>query len=554
MSEPSQPPQSPYTTDAELLAVLGPDLLRWVLNDQLPEEIAPGDDARQQVRGALGALVALALDGRGHQERADSAGAEVDQRFQLTHFLGSSPSGDGFSLAVQFRLQAGGVLPAGPASEDVFLASLFDMALDAFPLQLLPPLKVDPHFPLTGQLYRHPSMSAFCRAALEDGNLSPLFPDALATWDGSNDGNLLEIQTYLTWSTGSGGTLQLVMVPASALQYTFVNMRLAGQFTVEHLAEHLTATVALMRRFAQDRRAKALLIVGLGNLSLADAVPQVSLPQGRVIAPIGLYGLIPSLDWAVSAVLLLEADVRLVDIIPAEVWRAGSGGESEMLRRMRHRQPTVMASERAISREVARARLSMALASSPGSRLAPTVRSRLVMHPLSGGGGSWSFDPYGTAPSPAVVVDGDRAAAITDWAARTIAHPDSMWMGARRLIGAMAERLDPLDGFVDAVVCWENLLGGDIELTFRVSAALAALLEPHDTGARLETFKELKDLYRVRSQLVHGSKEPPPTDAQRHRERAIDVAIAAMRAIYERPELLECATSDERNRRLLLGA
>src|SRR5688572_10945845 len=59
----------------------------------------------------------------------------------------------------------------------------------------------------------------------------------------------------------------------------------------------------------------------------------------------------------------------------------------------------------------------------------------------------------------------------------------------RRVISALNERTNPIDGFIDSVIAWENLFGGDKELSFRVSMSIAHLLE-EDQAKRLELQKK----------------------------------------------------------------
>src|ERR1700692_2520225 len=57
-------------------------------------------------------------------------------------------------------------------------------------------------------------------------------------------------------------------------------------------------------------------------------------------------------------------------------------------------------------------------------------------------------------------------------------------VAAKRVIAALAHRVDPRDRLIDAVTAWEALFGGREEATLRVSGSIAWLLEPHDQNAR----------------------------------------------------------------------
>jgi hypothetical protein len=541
-------------TDAELLDLCGPQLLSWMLADKSLEEVKPQDESRMRSKTLLRETLGFEIRERRLQAWQQPPWvAERNRRLQLTQLLSLPPTDNDRGLAVRLRQQSGGDLPARPDGDDALLVSLFHMALDAFPLQLLPrgderraPFDIG-----TASFYRHPWMRKFRQAALEADNLGALFNDPKMLDQTAPES--LDDDTHLMWSDGTGGTLQLAMIPQSALHFTFTRMHLDNRYAVEHLGHYLLTTVNLMRALAQKRPARVPLIVGLDNVALGPTVSKVPLPQGQLIPVDRLAGRLPSLTGATSA-LLLEVDLQLVEVESRGLWDDDTGVGTDASVRWRRMTSAAAATERQVSREVTKVRLAMALTPASEGHLAPVLRSQLILHPLSGGGGSWSSNPHGVSALPAAVIDDHVGIALAQWARRTAKHPDSMVLGARRLVSAMAERLDPLDGIIDAIICWENILGADSEVSFRVCGGLAMLLEPSNAEVRLQLFQELKKLYSVRSGLVHGSREPSPADAQRHRKRAIEVAIKAMRAVYERADLFECRNSDERNKRLLLGS
>jgi len=128
-----------------------------------------------------------------------------------------------------------------------------------------------------------------------------------------------------------------------------------------------------------------------------------------------------------------------------------------------------------------------------------------------------------------------------------------MDVGMRRLISAVTERLDAADGLVDAVICWENLFGSPSEAVFRVTGAMAKILEPDNQAERERLVKELKRIYGVRSGLVHGNPKPPKAeDVATDRDSAIRFALAATRRVYENPRLLTAENSAIRGSYVLL--
>lgn len=122
---------------------------------------------------------------------------------------------------------------------------------------------------------------------------------------------------------------------------------------------------------------------------------------------------------------------------------------------------------------------------------------------------------------------------LEDWA-RLIhrTHSPEVDVAAKRLVSAVAHRMDKADALIDAVMVWENLLGTSNEVTFRVSASLAKLIET-DGEKRLRLKKALSDVYGVRSRIVHGT----PVDAATVQDacsQAIHTAVLALRQCYRK--------------------
>jgi len=69
------------------------------------------------------------------------------------------------------------------------------------------------------------------------------------------------------------------------------------------------------------------------------------------------------------------------------------------------------------------------------------------------------------------------------------------------------ERQRAEDRVLDLMICMEALFlpDGNEELTFRLALRAARFLEAGDRGKRIELFSNLREAYRVRSAIVHGS-------------------------------------------------
>jgi hypothetical protein len=140
---------------------------------------------------------------------------------------------------------------------------------------------------------------------------------------------------------------------------------------------------------------------------------------------------------------------------------------------------------------------------------------------------------------------------IEEWARKIDrSHSSSVDVAARRLVSAVANRMDKTDSLIDAVMVWENLVGTKTEVTFRVTAALAKLLESEPSKRRVLR-KQLADIYEIRSRVVHGDSVETSRINQVYSD-AIGVAVRALRVCYERGrEWLELS-SNERADTILL--
>lgn len=129
----------------------------------------------------------------------------------------------------------------------------------------------------------------------------------------------------------------------------------------------------------------------------------------------------------------------------------------------------------------------------------------------------------------------------------------SIEIAVSRTLSSVRERAAVEDALIDAVVAWENLVGagGHTEVVFRVTTALAGLLE-QDPAKRDEFRKRLARVYTIRSKLLHGEEIKSSDKIEEKKETAIEVAVDALRTLFtDMPHLL---SNRERGMLLILGA
>jgi hypothetical protein len=194
--------------------------------------------------------------------------------------------------------------------------------------------------------------------------------------------------------------------------------------------------------------------------------------------------------------------------------------------------------------------LACALASEEtASPAVPLVTWSTTLLPFQQG---FSFSQSSPAPRLRPVIDlGGRIKDIEIWA-RVIeeAHVSSVEVAARRLISASGQRVDRSDSLIDAVIVWESLVGTPSETSFRVTAALAKMLEL-DRGQRRSLRTALGKIYTIRSQVVHGVVVDP-VSLDKAATEAVSIAVRALRAAYSRGHDWLSLTSTQRADTVLL--
>jgi hypothetical protein len=105
-------------------------------------------------------------------------------------------------------------------------------------------------------------------------------------------------------------------------------------------------------------------------------------------------------------------------------------------------------------------------------------------------------------------------------------------LAVKRIITAVTQRTDPADSLIDAVMVWENILGPATEVSFRITASMAKMLESQ-SEKREETRKLLRKIYDTRSKVVHGSIRDE-AEIKEYVNMAIGYAIKLLKISFEK--------------------
>ncbi|MFF8270462.1 hypothetical protein ACF059_24225 [Streptomyces sp. NPDC016562] len=472
---------------------------------------------------------------------------EVIQRISMSTILQyHTPSQ--MSVPNALRQQCGGEI-AARSSVDPVESAIFQLARDAYPACLMPAPSSKAaygHSGVSTSVYQNPTCRDAVRAVLADASLSRLFPDGIPNSDSSPG---IEIGAGITsgaiWSNGSGGSLQLIGLITGILEYAA--RRISTTPSPEEYFSLVADALKTARTLSEKKPTSTYTLVGLKNVTVTAEKP-ITFQGGQLRHPTpgdlaDLMG-----QEGITSVLEVRSSLQLLSIRPANTSDEIVSAEYEKLR------PTFEKNAAETRRLIDLARLSILFASD-GSPAAPVDVATTTLNPIASGKSvGLSIQSYMPNIVTPITVSADIESQIQYWSKRVANHPGNLDMGMRRLLSAVSARFDPMDAFVDAVICWENMFGTNQgEVGFRVAASMAHLLEQEDPVARKKLFTEIKNLYAVRSKLVHGAKEPNIQDAYSHRDRSIEIAINAFKGLYDRQDLL-AVDSASRGNILLIGS
>lgn len=429
------------------------------------------------------------------------------------------------------------------------------MLRDVYPIMLLPE---EVAFPLSGgatllsgPLYRHPRRESFEAAVLADKELSQLFPE-----EREGQGRVGVVYS----SAGHGGSTQLWGFAGQLIGAGWEWARLAVK--VPSLKEHVSgvkSASAVLRTAIKKKPAKIPVRVGITGVLLPDGCEHIDL------------------GWATLRCADERDENALIDNALAGSLQANqpdgtliaikySGDivmETDIEYRLRLKEIDVMKSgwpldldpSQTIERRLENLRLGLLLAF-PEEQQPMMVSSTwtLIVDPakqniLAG----WN-DPRKTTnllPRKLSTADVDT---WKEWAILIgEKRQKSIDVSIRRALLAASQRPIPEDKLVDSVVVWENLFGAAQETTMRVVTSLAWLLA-EGVEDRKKLREKFEKLYRLRSGIVHGSKQLTREEVQTKPDDALKIALDALRAIFrERPDLIDEADGSARSKRVLIG-
>lgn len=328
---------------------------------------------------------------------------------------------------------------------------------------------------------------------------------------------------YRRTSARSHSNYGLEWAPSLLLRNIFILYKLRGSSSIESLLKIVEDAITTLRNIADEKETVSPLLVGFQNLGTQDAA-KINTPIGKIIPykDFSFYSLSeenrPSTQ---DSGIILESSFTISDsTVPT---------------------PPKKPQNAAVKIEELNENLSLAIALA--TNRTPPTGIKL----------SWSyyFDPLDEqidfithltpkSSMPNYKLTKEDEIEINYWLGKiTQTQNSNIRIAIQRFILSINERDNPVDGFIDAIIALENLLGtGQGELNYRISIAAAKLLET-DLDKRKALQKKVNDLYTARSKIVHGATQLPPEEAEKKWYDSLDLVLRIFRALYSNhPELL----------------
>ena len=123
-----------------------------------------------------------------------------------------------------------------------------------------------------------------------------------------------------------------------------------------------------------------------------------------------------------------------------------------------------------------------------------------------------------------------------------------------RLVEAFSDARNNKDALDDLLIVVETIFGAKNETVFKLSVCTAKLLSPTDEITRHDKYKEMRDAYSLRSDIVHGNKKKynPEREKEILDSLRLNVKKLLKTLLSERTDIL-FASQDERIKKVALS-
>jgi len=425
-------------------------------------------------------------------------------------------------------------------SIDPLVKIVSSFALEIYPLTLikLPSNSwffINTFTHLSSMLYRFNKRNLLFNEIMREPSISKIFSKVGES----------EVDTHGQYmaSSGNGGYIQLAVFPNIIIAKAFELMRLRGTISQKKLVEAVEEVINMIRQVAEGNLIKVPVFIGFHNTGLDD-IDCLEIEWGKIRTYNEEFmELIPQ----EARPSMLSGENKYIGCIleaeyPYEVdFKPMKGENSWPIELEQARKKLDILQENAS--------LTFALSIERDPPVSLALAWTLIFDPLSQGTSiSWNYKPH--LPMPYFLLSSSQVESIKYWAKVIKRSSDQkIRIAIRRILSSINERTNPIDGFIDSVIAWENLFGGNAELSYRISISISKLLEESQEH-RLEIQKKIVSYYNDRSKIVHGVKDITYEEAVRKRNECLLIALASLRKLYvEHQDIL---SDPDRSKKLAL--
>jgi len=423
----------------------------------------------------------------------------------------------------KWREQCGGSLPK-IENQDSLINTFQILGVESYPAFLLKERKKGHFLRGISISHQHTLGKSIKEQIVEDEKLTLLF-----NVKGSSD-----MDTYCSYkvSTGHASSIQLATIVDLILLNSYHLMILEGQDNIASYLECIETNVNLLREIAVSKKANVPVYFGYSNVAFPENT-SIEIPQGQLT----------SFDEKILNILPQSAKPSVTEgVQSAFVFKGNYSYAFEFQEKERHGKIKWPKELKQSWSKLEQIDEDLKLALKLSCKRTPAVslgrQWTIIFDPLNHGV-NLSWNSNRNTPTPYHKCSKDEIINIKKWCEKIHETDDSkIRLAIRKTISAISDRQNPIDGFIDGIVAWENLFGANAELSFRISSAISCLLEK-DKAKRKELYKKLKKAYDTRSTIVHGVKEINYEKAVEFRDFAVEISLACFSELYEnQPELI----------------
>ena len=143
------------------------------------------------------------------------------------------------------------------------------------------------------------------------------------------------------------------------------------------------------------------------------------------------------------------------------------------------------------------------------------------------------------------ILNGKELNSLSLWIKKILGTEDSkIEIAKRRLHSALLEKSNPEDSFIDCIIGLENLFGQEKRIASTLATCISEILYD-DIKIREIKSDEVKKLYKMRSDILHGKEIIEYEKMKKYRDQALELLTECLKKLYEdRGNLIKMKTSD----------